>query len=951
MAIIAAVKRCWKVVWITAFFLVLFVVWILGCATFIPTLMLLNFTLSCLIIVQGLVPFGLGRPLTRFTSSIQKPIQSALYFWFFAFHLPLVFPLSMLLAFAPAMFAESSQVVLDGLFLRLSSVLRRLCGIKLPDAVNSLPKVVVWMWRYTFSLVVVRSRRLFVATLKTALLKSTTAQRAFPVCLDVLWGAYNSRSADWVATRFVPVRAFVSRLLQWTLSSFAVLLVAAGLQFGDHSFILLMYISYLPIPILALVFAFSDAARELDWAELSIAQKANACIYASLPVGSGAKQGSDVPASIRLLEIHPGRAELPISCTLRVAKLSGADTCSYEALSYQWGPIDTSQVIYINQKDFRVSARLFRAIHHLRVPGKSRTVWIDAICVNQDDLVERSSQVLLMPQIYSNATYVIVWLGESPRCLTRTLSDVRETTEDIGSHIVNPNAIHYGATRVISQLLSQPWWTRVWVVQELMLAKKAVIRCDRDEITWEHFCLLVDKCVSVPYFRTKHSNYEDFQALRTLREERLSLASSSSRKETSSPGGLKPQSNNSYDLLTMIYHFRAREATNALDKVFAFQGLTGDTSGISSEGVDSHLLDQILVYPDYTRRDSSLSIELAKAHIRSTKTLSIIALAEVARQTDPQKPDNTNSNWEKYVPSWCPAFMNKESVRQGLQLRPLWSGLPQSDDHGFSASDRITVRDSNFDSKFPTSSPEDDSEAWGGGSSYQLPVHIIPHLSLRIKSISAAAGISLSHLGSMTRLVLMRQESTIAPFFRSNSSWESVLPSWRKLAHEGYQGRGAKGTSFEELFNLTVTGGRFASVPPPSLPNTDHENGSRGIHTAAAQNTTSLNQYTSSQLYNRARADACIGRRFFITESGHMGIGPASLAVGDEVHIVLGLQVPALLRKASNDTDRGTDYNGASDDDWLYVGQAYVHELMWYEGVLENDIRTGKVQLQELLLV
>lgn len=757
----------------------------------------------------------------------------------------------------------------------------------------------------------------------------------------------------------------MSRLLQWTLSSLAVLFVAAGLQFGDHSYILLMYLSYLPIPVLALVFTLYDAARELDRTELSAAQKENAYVYASLPVGSDDKLGFAFSAPIiRLLEIHAGRAELPISCTLKIAELSGSDTCSYEALSYQWGPIDTSQVIYINKKGFRVSARLFRAIHHLRAPEKSRTVWIDAICVNQDDLVERSSQVLLMPQIYSNATSVIVWLGESPRCLARTLSDVRGTPGDIGSHIVNPNAIHYGAARVISQLLSQPWWTRVWVVQELMLAKKAVIRCDRDEITWEHFCLLVDQCVSMPYFRTTHSNYEDFQALRTLREERLSIASSSSRKEGSSLGRLKPQSNNSYDLLTMIYHFRAREATNPLDKVFAFQGLTGDTSGIPSEAIDSHLLDRILVYPDYTRRDSSLSIALAKSHIQSTKTLSIIALAEVARQSDPQKPDNTNSNWEKYIPSWCPAFMNKESVRQGLQLRPLWSGLPQSDDPDFSASDQMTVRDSIFDSRFFVSGPGSDSEAWGGGSSYQLPVHIIPHLSLRIKSIRPAAGISLSNLGSMTRLVLMRKESTIAPFFRSNSSWESVLPSWRELAREGYRGQDRRAepqtnngklsfsnTPFKELFNLTVTGGKFASVPPPSESEEEREGGNSSLHTAAAREAPSSNQYTSSQLYNRARTDACIGRRFFTTESGHMGLGPASLAVGDEVHVVLGLQVPVILRKASNDADRGTDYNGASDDDWLYIGQAYVHELTRYEGVLGNDIQTGKVQLQELLLV
>ncbi|KAI8949325.1 hypothetical protein F4801DRAFT_580563 [Xylaria longipes] len=209
----------------------------------------------------------------------------------------------------------------------------------------------------------------------------------------------------------------------------------------------------------------------------------------------------------------------------------------------------------------------------------------------------------------------------------------------------------------------------------------------------------------------------------------------------------------------MICHFRAREATNPLDKVFAFQGLAGDTSSISREAMDPQSLDRVLVYPDYARHDSFLSIDLAKAHIRSTKTLSIIALADFARQDDPRKPDNTDLNSEN---------------------------LPQSDDPDFAAFDQMTARDSVFDSEFFISSPKRDSLVSIDGYPYQLPVHILPHLSHTIKVVGPAADISLWNLGSMTRLVLMRQESTIAPFSRSNLSRESVLPSWRKLACKGY---------------------------------------------------------------------------------------------------------------------------------------------------------------------
>ncbi|KAI1426828.1 heterokaryon incompatibility protein-domain-containing protein [Xylaria sp. FL1777] len=780
--------------------------------------------------------------------------------------------------------------------------------------------------------------------------------------LSGLWKAYNSNSADWVATQFFYIRTFILRLLAWVLNLFHILLQVAGLQFGELYPLVQMYIIYLIGPILAPIFFFHDAAQDLDRTGLSAAQKENARIYASLPIASDATSGLVSSTSIiRLLEVHAGRANQPVFCTLKVANLSRADTYSYEALSYYWGHIDTSEIIYINQEGFRVSTTLFRAICHLRTGDNPRTVWIDAICINQDNLVERSSQVLLMPQIYSKATSVIVWLGTSPRYLGRTLLDVRETSRDTNPHAVNQHAIHYGATRIISRLLSRPWWKRVWVVQELVLAKKAILCCESDEIAWEDFCSIVDQCVSMPYFPTTASDYEDFRELRVLREERLSTRHSPFRGAAPSPRRLEPQSTHSYDLLTMIYNFRAREATNPLDKVFAFQGLAGETNSMSRNTTDPQSINRMLVYPDYTRRESCLSIDLAKAHIQTTRTLSIIALAEFARQVTPHKPDNMN--WEKYIPSWCPAFMN-EGVQRRLHLRPFWSGLAQSDDPDFTASDRTIVRDSVFSSKHFLSGPDDDLWASNHGFFYKLPIHILPHLSLTIKSVGQRASTVALKLNNMTRLVLRRQGSTITPFFSSYSAWESVLPSWRELALQEYRGQ-TTGTnnqadskklipsreSFEELFNLTITGGKFAYVPPTSVLDIEGERGNAGVSTADAQAAPSSNQFSRLQLYESARADACFGRRFFITDSGHMGLGPADLEVGDEVHIILGLQVPAVLRKASKDLYKGREYIGAEDNDWVYVGQAYVHELMMYKGALEIEIQTGKVQLQELLLV
>ena len=58
-----------------------------------------------------------------------------------------------------------------------------------------------------------------------------------------------------------------------------------------------------------------------------------------------------------------------------------------------------------------LGSSLYYALHHLRQPDQSRYLWIDAICINQEDLDERSQQVGLMRQIYSQASHVVVWLG------------------------------------------------------------------------------------------------------------------------------------------------------------------------------------------------------------------------------------------------------------------------------------------------------------------------------------------------------------------------------------------------------------------------------------------------------------------------------------------------------------------------------------------------------------
>jgi hypothetical protein len=119
-------------------------------------------------------------------------------------------------------------------------------------------------------------------------------------------------------------------------------------------------------------------------------------------------------SDIRLVILEPGRDDDPVSCRLINASLG--ENPVYEALSYTWGDASISgPTILLDGKPFRVGANLGEALLSLRYKDtkneKERTLWIDAICINQRSIPERNEQVQRMKSIYSNAIQVLIWLG------------------------------------------------------------------------------------------------------------------------------------------------------------------------------------------------------------------------------------------------------------------------------------------------------------------------------------------------------------------------------------------------------------------------------------------------------------------------------------------------------------------------------------------------------------
>jgi hypothetical protein len=158
----------------------------------------------------------------------------------------------------------------------------------------------------------------------------------------------------------------------------------------------------------------------------------------------------------RLLRIKPGSPDDVIQCILESRPMYEG-LSSYKALSYSWGDEPFSETIYIgrNSLPFSVSPHVAAALRHLRDPCRAVHVWIDAICINQGDLLEKSQQLSIMASIYNQAEQVVIWLGGNGDSNNQSLED----EEVIWSMCQQSHA----------------WWNRLWVVQECVYAERCPI--------------------------------------------------------------------------------------------------------------------------------------------------------------------------------------------------------------------------------------------------------------------------------------------------------------------------------------------------------------------------------------------------------------------------------------------------------------------------------------------
>ncbi len=194
------------------------------------------------------------------------------------------------------------------------------------------------------------------------------------------------------------------------------------------------------------------------------------------------------PNEIRLVKILPGLRISPIKCELQSALLD-PEPPKYVALSYCWGDTNDKTWLNCNGQRLTLTKNLLNAIRTLRQKDKTVILWIDQICINQENLEERSSQVLLMQQIYKSATNVLIWLGDKADGSNMAMDLIPRLS---GTSDPELECKTLKKIQAVKALLSRPWFGRMWILQELGAASSATMMCGKKTIPWQDVSNLVD---------------------------------------------------------------------------------------------------------------------------------------------------------------------------------------------------------------------------------------------------------------------------------------------------------------------------------------------------------------------------------------------------------------------------------------------------------------------------
>ena len=536
---------------------------------------------------------------------------------------------------------------------------------------------------------------------------------------------------------------------------------------------------------------------------------------------------------IRLLTLHQGSFKADIHISIHTVPLTPDNPPTYEALSYVWGSLENPIDIHVGVQTLAVTQNLAEALPYLRYRDRPRVLWIDAICVNQQDPKERSRQVRRMADLSRLADRVVVWLGPEKKDSKYGLRLLEELSSTItvdwihstmasrsdGSDKVwadESKELPYGDREfcAIYSLISCPWFERLWIWQEIRLAKpNAILICGSDTLPWKSFRTALFCLCEKAHLIKRISVFSDLFPVRVVK---MFPLANSERGST---------------FLSLMDDTKHCKYADPRDRVYAILSLLES----SSEAID--------IEPDYTKRTSQVYHDVTLRYINHFKSLKILTSSGL---------NDRPLEMPTWVPDWT-VVDNPLPFRYGL------------------ASGRTTAE--------------------------------VQYRGADILSVTGSVSATVQHVERMEA-----------------RDYRSLIAEIQRLAPQDVlQGSYIGSCSLLTAYCITLCANKFSDKYMPPFEALPQFQQSLDFLSAILQpGTKQVPEFSRGTHAARFLDNVwlyCKERSFVKTYEGYIGLAPRSAQPGDQVCVLLGCNVPMLLRPAAN-------------SQYEVVGSCYVHGLM-----------------------
>ncbi|KAL7933355.1 heterokaryon incompatibility domain-containing protein [Trichoderma chlorosporum] len=349
---------------------------------------------------------------------------------------------------------------------------------------------------------------------------------------------------------------------------------------------------------------------------------------------------------VRFLTIQPGSGSDPLVGSLEFGSLDPADIAQlplppYEAISYVWGTSDRLFELICDGAILPLTQSIRDALVRVRLPDRPRRLWADQICINQDDIVERSQQVKLMNAVYKNASKVLVWLGRDTdgvaagavqmvHHLDGVFKDDKAHEKFKVDHEENLSLQRSEPWIPLAKLTKLPWFHRIWIVQEIGTTAPATLYWGDTEMDWDMLSFVAG-ILNERYHHLRSRFFIGTSNIRYL------------HKRFVEPDVENDQFHNRSNFAYELHRARHLLAQDPRDHVYAFLGHFSLYKG-------SQELQSLVA--DYSKSIGEVYFDVAVRSLRGANDLVMLAATHHSQPNGKRRPPGNDQDAD--LPSWVP---------------------------------------------------------------------------------------------------------------------------------------------------------------------------------------------------------------------------------------------------------------------------------------------------------